>query len=110
MGRVNSNNSQPTQDMAEATKSPQSDSSAPSGRLHPLVGLHSRMADEAKEAPSYAATIQRALPRMKHWKDAAQLEWTEQDWSDFYHALDRTLRKIYARHCKPNVSDQIREE
>lgn len=37
MGRVTSNNSQPTQDMDEATKSPQSDSSAPSGRLHPLV-------------------------------------------------------------------------
>jgi len=38
MGRVTSNNSQPTQDMIEGAKSTQSDSSAPSGRLHPLVG------------------------------------------------------------------------
>lgn len=37
MGRVTINKYQPTQDMAEATKSPQSDSSAPSGRVHPLV-------------------------------------------------------------------------
>ena len=37
MGRVTSNNSQPTQTMIEELKHSKSDSSAPSGRLHPIV-------------------------------------------------------------------------
>ena len=60
MGRVTSNNSQPTQDMDEATKSPQSDSSAPFGCLHPLVG-------QLAELLVWVAPVGIGVPKHERW-------------------------------------------
>lgn len=39
-------------------------------------------------------------PHSKHWEVVRKMreDWTQQDWSDFYHAIDLALYRIAARH------------
>ena len=58
MGRVTRINNQSPTDMIEEIKSPQSDSSAPSGRLHPIVGPCAWVEWEFDECPHCGAAAE----------------------------------------------------
>jgi len=46
-------------------------------------------------------------PKLDHWKAAAKVEWTVEDWATFYHAINRALRKIAKRHSVPDSGTSV---
>jgi hypothetical protein len=42
----------------------------------------------------------------KVWKVAASVEWTVEDWMDFYHTLTLLFARISARHAKRKIEAQ----
>lgn len=40
------------------------------------------------------------------WKIAGHIQWTSEDWQDFYEALTAVFARISARHAKRQIDEQ----
>lgn len=40
------------------------------------------------------------------WKVGGQIEWSVEDWTDFYHSLTAFFARVCARHAKKKIEGQ----